>query len=123
MKLAPLSLILLLGGCATTPVSLASLRQDPCVKGFVFLYFKAEAETLRSPVGSGLDWPAQAIDQCPTVRLKVRGLPSPSSDSLQGRRARTVSEALRVFGLPEPAFELGDAEDQASPVVEIDARP
>jgi hypothetical protein len=121
-RVAPLLLGVLLAGCATTPVSLSALRQNPCSTGFVLLYFRDGAETLRPMVGSGLDWPAQAMDECSTVQIKVKGLPSPSADSLPGRRAQTVADALRLFGIARPSFELGDDHDQANPALEITAR-
>jgi hypothetical protein len=70
-----------------------------------------------------MEWPARAMQECPGAAFKVMGLPAPSSTSLEGRRAEAVALALRAFGVPQPAFEPGDADDQARPVLEILARP
>ena len=121
--LAVLLSALTLAGCATKPpaVTAATAKRDPCVNGVLFLYFKDEAATLRPPMS--LDWPAHAVEECPGATFRVVGLPSPSGESLQGQRAEALTQALRSFGVPRPAFELGDAEDQARPVLEILARP
>ncbi|PQZ84151.1 hypothetical protein CQ035_02295 [Brevundimonas sp. MYb46] len=70
-----------------------------------------------------MEWPARANEECPGATFKVIGLPAPSSTNLQGQRAESVSLALRAFGIPQPAFELGDANDQERPVLEILGRP
>lgn len=74
-------------------------------------------------VAEVFEWPARTTWECPNTRLRVFGLPSPSDESLQGRRAHSVAQVLRGFGIPEPLFELGDAEDQAQPGLEILAQP
>lgn len=121
--LALLLSALALAGCATKPpvTTTAATQRNPCTNGILALYFKDQAANLRSPVS--MEWPARAIEVCPGATFKVIGLPSPSSTSLQGQRAESVSLALRAFGIPQPAFELGDANDQARPVLEILARP
>lgn len=121
--LAVLLSALTLAGCATTPpvVTAAAVKRTPCTEGILALYFKDEAATLQPSLL--LEWPARAAAECPGAKFKVIGLPSPSGESLQGQRAEALVQALRSFGVPRPAFELGDAEDQARPVLEILARP
>ncbi len=121
--LALLLLTLTLAGCATKVpvVTTAREQRNPCANGILALYFKEEAASLRPSVP--MEWPARAIEECPGATFKVIGLPSPSSTSLQGQRAESVTLALRAFGIPQPTFELGDANDQARPVLEILARP
>jgi hypothetical protein len=121
--LAVLMSALTLAGCATKPpaVTAAAAKRDPCTDGILALYFKDEAATLRPPLS--LNWPAHAVAECPGAKFKVIGLPPPSGDSLQGQRAETLVQALGSFGVPRPAFELGDANDQARPVLEILASP
>jgi len=70
-----------------------------------------------------MEWPARAMEECPGAAFKVVGLPEPSAANLQGRRAESVALALRAFGIPQPAFELGEPADQARPVLEVVARP
>jgi hypothetical protein len=53
----------------------------------------------------------------------VVGLPSPSQSTIEGRRAQTVLEVLRAYGILEPSFSLGDAEDQLEPSLRIEAAP
>lgn len=121
--LAVLLSALTLIGCATKPpvvVNVAELR-TPCTNGILALYFKDEAATLRSRVS--LEWPARALEECPGVTFKAIGLPPPSTISLQGQRAETLVQALQSYGIPRPAFELGDANDQARPVLEVLASP
>ncbi len=114
---------LALAGCATKPpaVTAATVKRNPCTDGILALYFKDEAATLQPSLS--LEWPARAVTECPGAKFKVIGLPSPSGDSLQGQRAEALAQALRSFGVPQPDFELGDAEDQARPVLEILVRP
>lgn len=121
--LAVLLSALALTGCATKlpVVAAATVKRNPCTDGILALYFKDEAATLQPSLS--LEWPARAVTECSGAKFKVIGLPSPSGDSLQGQRAEALTQALRSFGVPRPAFELGDAEDQARPVLEILARP
>ncbi|MNQ75598.1 hypothetical protein D3C85_904000 [compost metagenome] len=116
---------LVLAGCVTTPAIVAGGvdQRDACSDGIVALWFNDDAATLRPSVASGLTWPTRATAECRRVKLKVIGLPPPSDGNLQGRRARAIVEVLRIFGAPEPSFELGDAEDQERPVLEVLARP
>ncbi|MNT20765.1 hypothetical protein D3C72_1560810 [compost metagenome] len=122
-RLALLFSALTLAGCATKPpvVATAVAQRNPCTNGILALHFKDEAASLRPPVS--MEWPARAMEKCPGATFKVVGLPEPSAASLQGRRAESIALALRAFGIPQPAFELGEAEDQARPVLEILVRP
>lgn len=121
--LAVLLSALTLVGCATKPpvVTAAAVNKNPCTDGILALHFHDKAATLRPPLS--LDWPARAVTECPGAKFKVIGLPSPSGDSLQGHRAEALVQALRSFGVPQPDFEPGDADEQARPVLEILARP
>lgn len=122
-RLALLLSTLALIGCASRPpvAATASTQRSPCTNGILALYFNEEAPTLRPTVS--MEWPARATKECPGVAFKVIGLPEPSTANLQGRRAESVALALRAFGVPQPTFEPGDANDQARPVLEILARP
>ncbi|WP_296172197.1 hypothetical protein [uncultured Brevundimonas sp.] len=122
-RLALLFSVLTLAGCATKPpiAMTASAQRNPCTNGILALYFKDEAASLRPSVS--MEWPAWAMEECPGAAFKVIGLPEPSAASLQGRRAESIALALRAFGIPQPSFELGEAEDQARPVLEVLARP
>ena len=121
--LALLLSTLTLFGCATKPpvAATAAAQRNPCTNGFLALYFKEGAAALRPPVS--MEWPARAMEECPGAAFKVVGLPEPSAANLQGRRAESVALALRAFGIPQPAFELGEPADQARPVLEVVARP
>lgn len=121
--LALLLSTLTLFGCATKPpvAATATAQRNPCTNGILALYFKEEAAALRPPVS--MEWPARAMEECPGAAFKVVGLPEPSAANLQGRRAESVALALRAFGIPQPAFELGEPADQARPVLEVVARP
>ena len=123
--LAVLLLALPLVGCATKPpvVATASADRNPCANGILALYFKDGSAALAAKLAEELEWPARAVTECPGAKFKVIGLPSPSGDNLQAQRAETLVQALSSFGVPRPAFELGDAEDQTRPVLEILARP
>lgn len=121
--LAVLLSALTLAGCATKPpvVTAAAVKRNPCTDGILALHFQDAAATLQPSLS--LEWPARAATECSAAKFKVIGLPSPSGDSLQGQRAETLAQALRSFGVPQPNFEPGGAEDQARPVLEILARP
>ena len=116
---------LTLAGCATKPpLPEPAVSERPvCTNGILALYFIEDASALAARLTRQLEWPARAIAECPGATFKVIGLPSPSSASLQGRRAESVVQALHAFGVPQPSFELGDAHDQARPALEILARP
>lgn len=121
--LALLLSALTLAGCATKPpvATTAAAQRNPCTNGILALYFNEGAATLRPSVS--MEWPARAMEECPGAAFKVIGLPEPSAADLQGRRSESVALALRAFGITHPTFELGDAEDQARPVLEVLARP
>ena len=123
--LAALLSALTLAGCATKPpaVAIAAAQRNPCTDGILALYFKDDSAALAARLAEGLEWPARAATECSGAKFKVIGLPSPSGDNLQGQRAETLVQALGSFGVPRPAFELGDADDQMRPVLEILARP
>lgn len=117
--------LLMLSGCATGQASMrADAAQRPvCTDGILVLAFKEGDAALAPRLASGLEWPVRAVAECPNATFKVMGLPAPSDASLSGRRARSVALALRAFGIPEPSFELGRAEDQDMPVLQINAAP
>ena len=117
--LAVLLSALTLVGCATKPpvAATAAAQRDPCTDGILALYFKDDSPALTASLAEDLEWPARAVTECPGAKFKVIGLPSPSGDSLQGQRAETLVQALGSFGVPRPAFELGDADDQMRPVL------
>lgn len=116
---------LILTGCTIKPPTIETRewRQNPCTKGALWLYFHDGEATLRPLMASGIEWPAKVATQCRSVTYRIVGLPSPSPDTLSGRRAQTMLQVLSNFGVPTPRFELGDAKDQANPILEIHAYP
>lgn len=121
MKRLSALLAALTSACAHTQT--ASPPQDPCSTGVVGLHFVEAAATFRPVVRQALRWPAEAAEMCNVRSVAVVGLPMPSPDSLEGRRAQTVKRELADIGLGAVTFELGDADDQAHPVIALDAAP
>lgn len=115
--------VLMVVGCAQTPTSVIDNPRPACSEGFAPLYFQENSAALDPLFAKVLDWPARAAGRCRLVSLTVRGLPNPSPDTLAGRRAASVLAAFESFGIPAPMFELGDADDQASPTFQMNARP
>lgn len=123
MRLALVALTAVtLAGCAHTP----SPEAPPpvCRSGFAPLRFTDGAAALAPGFARALGWPAEAATACPETRMIVHGLPSPDpTGSLAARRAASVAAVLKGFGIPQPVFELGDAETQAHPRLELIAGP
>lgn len=112
-----------LSACASTPKVSEPIGRIICSEGFAPLRFTPDSDALDPFFAKVIDWPAQAARQCSSLSLTVRGLPPPTTASMEGRRAANVARALQSFGIPMPNFELGDAEDQAEPSLEVRARP
>ena len=117
--------LLILTGCATGQAARRAedVKRPVCTDGILVLGFVDGGAALAPRFASGLEWPSRAVAECPHATFKVVGLPAPSDASLPGRRARSVALVLRAFGIPEPVFELGGAEDQHMPVLQINAAP
>lgn len=118
-----ISALFLIAGCTQTAQSLPGNARPSCSEGIAPLYFREGSPALDPLFAKVLDWPARAAAGCRVVTITVRGLPNPSDETLAGKRAASVVAAFQGFGVPAPTFELGDADDQASPVFQMDARP
>lgn len=118
-------ILTLLAGCASrkTPAPVEVAQWPVCRDGILVLRFLEGDAALAPRFASGLEWPGRAITECPNASFKVIGLPAPSDASLSGRRARSVVLALQAFGISEPSFDPGRAEDQDMPVLQINAAP
>lgn len=118
-------ILIAVAGCATrkapTPAEVA--QRPVCRDGILVLRFMDGEATLAPRFASGLEWPGRAVTECPNASFKVIGLPAPSDTSLSGRRARSIVFALQAFGISEPSFDPGRAEDQDMPVLQINAAP
>lgn len=116
--------LLLLGlyGCAhSNDFAVNSESAFKCGDGFASIYFQ-EGSRYLSPISSrSLWWPATSALQCSVTLVKVTGLPMPGTDTLAAQRAAVLVSVMKGYGLPEPAFELGDEDDQSRPQIEIRA--
>ena len=110
--------ILVLASCAAKPVEIAQpARFTPsCGNAVLYLYFNEGQDTLRVTHQSLADY-SDVMPQCQSVLVQVYGLPQPSNDSLEGRRAATVARVLKALGWPEPSFDPGEPEDVEKPTI------
>lgn len=126
MRSSILAVLAVVGLCACAtppPASLPTAERIPRSEGFAPLRFTPNADTLDPFFAKVLDWPARAARECSSLTLVVRGLPDPSEESLEGRRAANLARALQSFGVPLPRFELGDEQDRDHPSLNIFAQP
>ncbi|MNU03264.1 hypothetical protein D3C72_2472220 [compost metagenome] len=64
-----------------------------------------------------------AAHECRIDSVTVIGLPQPGPIGLDHQRAETLATVLKLYGLPEATFEVGDEADRRRPQVALDAAP
>lgn len=99
-----------------------SLSGNPCLDRDVPLNFKEGSPYPDSSFLGPMHWALRAKVECRGFSLRVRGLPAPSSRTLEGQRASKISVLLDSFGLSSVRFVQGRQSERANPRIEIRAR-
>jgi peptidoglycan-associated lipoprotein len=109
----------LLGACATTPGSRASIEKLPpaCLDTSVAIYFERDSSTVTSEARAVLRSAAQMARGCKIESIRVLGLADATgapgaNQALSELRVRATTDALAAVGFATPQFDsaaLGEA--------------
>lgn|GEM_PF-6785690 len=116
---AGLGFMLMACGSTAAPQWVVSRAQTytACGAPMMLLYFVEGSDRLTFPTNHAVYNNPHIMEVCGDFELVVLGLADPSSDSLEGRRARTVAQLIQSLGWPQPKFQDGNAEDRELPAI------
>ena len=112
--------LLLIAGCASTPLKPMATAAAPSCADVVFpIYFAKGSDELTPVASQVIGSEATLVQDCRIGYVSVLGLTSAggsASDNLDlsKRRAVTVAKALAAAGLPAPKFEVNGAGETGS---------